>query len=506
MTSSYYDVAVLGTRLEPLVCAALLAKRGLRVLVVGQGEHEPTYEVNDYRLPRDPFPYVGGSSPQVERVVESLGLRQAVRQRIRPREPAMQALVEGHRFDLYVEDAPFRREVQREFPEVRRQSDDLRRTLHKVNAELDELMRRPLSWPPETFVERQRLARALSMQRYNRSGRGWHPVQTLPRNHPFADTLRLALPFLCDLTPSQTGDFAATRLLGQLFNTPGPLAGGWAWLREALIERIRALSGDVRPLERASEIAIARGAVRGVTLARSGEEVGCGHLVLGTTVAELLQLVSDRAPILELFERVGEPRLHSFRYTLNVVVGRRAIPEAWRADLLLKKSDEDAQGITLWIEPHTEASDEYVILCAGALVPSHAVDEVSYTLETYRGRVMDALRSVLPFVDRDLLLVDSPHDGLPPQGTLEPTRPWNRGPQTMRPIYEYPERAGLGACGLPARTPIKGLLLCNPQVVPGLGLEGAFLAASSVSRLIGRRYRGQDWIRRGLWSADSVAI
>lgn len=511
MTSSYYDVAIVGARLEPLLCGALLAKRGLRVLVLGQGEPDPDYLVDDYSLSRYPFPVAGASSSWVERIIEGLGLRQAVRQRLLPREPSFQAVVSNQRFDVFADEARFQREVVREYPDVRRQAEDLRRTLRQVNLELDGLLKRPLAWPPETFVERQRFVRALAMQRYNRAGDGWHPLRTLPQDHPFAESLRLALPFLCDLAPGQLSDFATTRLTGHVFGLPGSLTGGWGWLQEALVERIRSHSGDVRLDERAGQIDTANGAVRGVTLCRSGDDLGCGQLVLGTAVSDLLQLLSDRTPVLELFERVGEPRINGFRYTLNVVLRDKALSDAWRSDLVLRRHPRDLQDLTLWVEPRRVANKSHIVLCTTTVVPSHVVEEASYTVATYRERILEALRSVLPFMDQDLLLVDSPHDGLPPSRypggvDLEPASPWERGPQTMKPMYDYPERRAMGACGLPARTPVKGLFLANSQVVPGLGLEGSFLSAASVARLAGRRYRGQDWIRRGLWSADSVGI
>jgi hypothetical protein len=58
----------------------------------------------------------------------------------------------------------------------------------------------------------------------------------------------------------------------------------------------------------------------------------------------------------------------------------------------------------------------------------------------------------------------------------------------------------LGLCALPIRTPIKRLLLCNSQVVPGLGSEGQLMAACSVARVITWADRGRSWMRRRLWA------
>jgi len=59
-------------------------------------------------------------------------------------------------------------------------------------------------------------------------------------------------------------------------------------------------------------------------------------------------------------------------------------------------------------------------------------------------------------------------------------------------------RDGLGFCGLPARTPVKNLLLAGPHNVPALGMEGAFLAAQSAARVVGHRGRGKS-LRSRAW-------
>ena len=69
----------------------------------------------------------------------------------------------------------------------------------------------------------------------------------------------------------------------------------------------------------------------------------------------------------------------------------------------------------------------------------------------------------------------------------------------MPMVYAFPVTSALGLCAMPVRTPIRQLLLCNGQVIPGLGLEGLFLAACSAARLVSRSDRSKEWMRRGLW-------
>lgn len=74
----------------------------------------------------------------------------------------------------------------------------------------------------------------------------------------------------------------------------------------------------------------------------------------------------------------------------------------------------------------------------------------------------------------------------------------------MPVVYGFPVHRTLGLCALPIRTPIKRLLLCNAQVVPGLGLEGQFLTAWSAARIVTRSDRKKEWMRRGLWTKVEV--
>jgi hypothetical protein len=122
-----------------------------------------------------------------------------------------------------------------------------------------------------------------------------------------------------------------------------------------------------------------------------------------------------------------------------------------------------------------------------------------------REHVVASLGELVPFLGANLLLMDSPHDGRPAQDlatgrTIPPEAKWARGRHTMDTVYGFPIASALGVCALPVRTPIRRLLICNAQVVPGLGLEGQLLAAWSAARLVSRSDRRPAILRRGLWT------
>ncbi|MEZ4405759.1 MAG: hypothetical protein R3A52_04575 [Polyangiales bacterium] len=105
-----------------------------------------------------------------------------------------------------------------------------------------------------------------------------------------------------------------------------------------------------------------------------------------------------------------------------------------------------------------------------------------------RARVVGAVESLMPFLRRHLLAIDSPNDGLPLEDLVNgvsvvPEARRGRGAEPMVTLDGVDEGAYLGLAGASMRSGVDRLLLAGPQVAPGLGLEGS----SS------RRCRRREW-------------
>lgn len=507
MPSSFYDVVILGTDLEPLLCGALLGREGLRVLVLGQGVTPPSYMIDGVQVETYPLPLTGIQSTLVQSTLELLALQQDVRQRMIPGPAGLQLLLPRHRLRLFSDPERWAAEIEREAPDVTRQAADIARTLGEVDQELDSMLGRHLGWPPETFLERRRFSFAAAALRYDRRGTGWTSWKQLPNRHPLRSGFEAALPHFSGLLGSQHSDATRARLHAQMLRGVGSLSGGWTWFRDALLSRIRSWGGDVRLGDGAVAILPARPDGHTIELARTGEEVGCTHVVHGTSVGELARLLPDREPLSALFERAGEPRSRAYRCSVQLLVDDAGVPEAL-APLALYCPDPRTPERSFLLRTEAVGLDR-TLIAATTLVDEHRVDTATSPLHFVRQDAMTAIRALMPFVDAHALWIDSPHDGLPPQRLrgrrkISSTEPWTRGPSTMRRVYDFPTRRALGVCALPTRTPARGVFLCNEQVAPGLGFEGAFLAATSVARIVASRYRRQDWLRRGPWAQRSV--
>lgn len=505
-TSSYYDVILLGTRLPALLAGAILAKRGFRVLILGQGVLEPTYRAAGATWPRAPFTFLPANSPIVRKTLSELALHQMVRRRMRVDDPSMQVVLPRHRFDLALDPEAMEREIEREFPEVKRPIEDVNRNVGRLSEAFDRLTEKELVLPPETFFERREFARATAARPFTGRGDTWDPFVELAEDHPFRRVATVPAQFASYVDPNQIDGMGLGRLYGSWLSGPPKIEGGYGWLREAIFEKIATYSGEIRERERADAILLRRGTATGVRLARSGEEIGGSFVLAACPIAELLRLIPDRSAFEEVFERLGEPQPRFFRYTLNLRVRAEAVPAGMSREVFALRAREQpfAENV-LRVESQDADDAGQRLLCVEALLPRRGIEDVPGYLDHARERVLGSLRELIPFLDEHLLAVDSPHDGLDVDDVahgcqVAPDEPWSRGPTTMEALYGYPVRGALGVCAMPIRMPIGRLLLCNEQVVPGLGLEGSFLTAWSAARIVTKADRKKEWMRRGLWT------
>ncbi|MDD9944969.1 MAG: FAD-dependent oxidoreductase [Myxococcales bacterium] len=505
MSSSYFDVVVLGLDPAPLACGALLAKRGFRVLLLGQGQQTPDYHIGNFRLPRRIMHTVSAKSPVVHRLVSELGISQSFRRLSTSHEEAFQVAMPRHRFDITHDRERLSRELKREFPEVKRPIEDYHVQVERLSASLDEMLRPDVVWPPTTFLERRALARAHARSGLPRRGEEDDVLAEFPEDHAFRMVTQAPSFFSSGAPRPSSQALGSVRLYDNMFSRQSWLEGGLGAWTSMLIDRIRAHAGQVRLADRASAINVRRGKVHGVRLFGADEEVAADFVVVGVDVNAMLSLVPERSAFEETFERFGEPQLRHYRYLLNAVVSRHGTPAGMgRSVFFLDEVGLDgAAEHALYIERRDADEDHYVI-SAEALLPAQQVEGQAGDLEGARDRVLKSLTAVVPFIEQNAIVVDSPHDGLAPvlarDMHMRPEALGQRGRRTLPATYSFPGERALGLCALPIRGPIRNLLLCNSQVVPALGAEGELVAAASAARVVTSADRARDWKRRGRWN------
>jgi phytoene dehydrogenase-like protein len=499
---NFYDAVLVGINLHTLLTGGLLAKRGFRVLVVGQQQPLPSYKVEGLSLPRGVSALPAADSPVVTRVFAELALKPLVRRRLRPLQPAFQAILPEHRVDLGAAPDLFGREVEREFPAVRRAADDFARATQRCWENLNRLLERDLVWPPGGFFERREFARATLHQPFGKDDAAT-PLSELADEHPLRAIINAALRFSDGTSLGSGNPQRELRQIAALLHAAELAEGSMLGLWELLIDSIRTHNGEVRLSDRVDAIGVRRGALDGVRLSPADEEVGCHFVLSGLPVTRLARLLSDRRDLDRMLDELGAPTPLAFRYTLNLVLAAEAIPEGLARNAFLLAHPRAQLGEDVLRIEHAPLNAELAVLSAQALIPVASLESSGY-LEGLRERVLTRLHELSPFLRSHLKLVDSPHDG---RGVLDAasgrmrtaSEGHRRGPETMPTLYAFPRKELHGCTALPIRTPIKRLLLCNDQVVPGLSNEAPFLTAWSAARIVARGL-GRQWMNRGRWT------
>jgi phytoene dehydrogenase-like protein len=427
----------------------------------------------------------------------------------------LQVLGPDERLDLPPDTQLFAREIDREFPAVRRVVDDLYAELARTNAAADGAFERDVVWPPGGFWERRETERVLSTLPYL-DGKDF--LAEFPRDHAFRDVVTEPARFASDLHENVPA-FALARLHGAWTRGVNRLADGENELVEFLLDRVRSHGGDTRMNDRARELVHKGGKVRGVVIDGDDTPIGVTFVVSDMPSAPLLELARD----FEASRSEKAPQVDPMgaRFVLSLVVRPEALPAPLASEsFLLPGEAKRRRPIHLQKVAPADAKSP-VLLVAEALTSEDAPSEIDRLREEILGTIM----GLLPFVERHLLVCDSPSDGRPLWDFRKPSavdpgvgdkswglraQPIDRArlratggslePEAMVPRFRVtrPQLEGLG--GEPIRTALGNVFVVGKSVLPALGQEGELLAAWGAARIITRTDRRKEKMLREMWS------
>jgi phytoene dehydrogenase-like protein len=528
MPHKYYDVVVIGRSIGALAAAALLARRDFTVLVLGQRPGPSDDRLDGRRLRRAAFTMLAGSSPAWRRLVGELAYTQTWNRRLVPVAPMLQALLPGRRLEVPPDPALFVREIEREFPEVRRLVADLYANFARVTAAADNAFERDAVWPPGSFLERRETGRIAATLPYARGEQHADLLAEFPRHHLYRRIVTESVRFASDLaTPPPA--FATARLHGAWTRALAALEGGEAELEQLLLERIEANGGTPLLDERAGAIEVKRHTVSGIVIDGDSAPTGAGWIITDLTGEEVAALAGGRG-IRKRAQREW-PRVvpTTGRFVVSLVAKGDGVPEPLGREAFIFPSSADPGAPVIHLQRAAGDRDDEQLLVAEVL----RTERDRLPLADTRAWLVDRLCQELPYLDRHLVLVDSAHDGLPVWSFegVNPESPsraatthrlpralpapheidrstllhGSRRPEPMERQLEVDPPGFLGVGGEPLRGPIERTLLVGASVLPGLGQEGRILAAWGAARVVAHSDKRKARMRREMWTKIEIS-
>jgi hypothetical protein len=440
----FYDVAVLGPDLGGAVAAALLAKKGLRVLLATIVPTTVAREADGWLLPTahpmvPPLRQLSGAMG----ALDELGIGQELQRLTAATSGAFQILSDKLRLSLPADLSRRRTELKRELGEkAALEAESALDSLERLGRPWDGFLMEPPPLPARGFFERRRLQKVIPQ------------APQLPLGLVGAALEALA-PFAANLV-GETAPEATARESAALLRAPLRLWGGAAQIADLLRKKAIADGAEIA-LERCANLRLDR---KGVAFELGGAEISARTVILACSGSDVAALCegggrTERKLAEEAALPVGQ------RVVLaHFVVRAEGLPLALEeAALLLGHSSgpmlisslpaRKAKG-----EPTTER-----LMTVARVAPAEAPPKPDELL----AQVREALEPVLPFFERHVLHQSadvSPalaHTVLQPSEQVEPIG--------LRPDSEAHERA----------------LFASDAVYPGFGLEGSILGARAAA-------------------------
>lgn len=541
LTQSWYHIVVLGTDLAGVVFAALAARIGYRVLVIGQGDRPAAYKRDGYWFLRRPERFLGFStSPAVQRALGDLSLGFEMKNRPQALEPSLQVAMPGMRLDVGGARRLWERDLERELPGSLPLFDGFDARMAELTRLSSQLVSGPrptvaralgepppdtehLSLPPRGLRDKatfKRLAEDLPPHLLDAGfdilGEIAHPRARAVIEGPLTHLSGLLGQPLAPLVVARLW----THLRAGLYRFPGGLDG----LKQVFLRKIRDQSSDVRPDAFATGFIMKRGRIAAVQLAERGETIGCELVVGNVEPRRVLGLVPRDERDDTWHQSVAGLEPVAWRLVVNLGVDPRVLPEGMAPELLWVDDPHDPLrgDNALWVSrpgigPHSggDGRPGPGVLQVSSLLEARSVVPTLAGIQRNVMRSLEALRRLVPWLDEHVKVIDVPalHE------VVAASRAKKRSATEAQEAELIAERAHdthgthpideaelipvfgralpdtLGASAFAPETAYKNLLLAGDQLFGGLGFEGTCLAALQALHLTRERVKLKTGLR-----------
>lgn len=475
-----YDVAIVGGQLAGAIAAALLCKRGHKVLVVEHDGLAAGYTHEGYVLPFSPFVMPAlKSTPSLEGALSEIGIATDVHRAMDMVGQGVALIRPGSRMVLkqgVARAEEFKRALGESGAALAAELDARTATQERFEA----LWRALAPFPATGFWDRLRVRRAAARFR------DLNPlVAELPQSDAWT-TLRGLLPLTNFMhAPHSWGALRTTALhLGTLHSFPGGREG----LRDVIFKRVTDLGGDVishRDDAMVEAIAFDERQSVGLQLVAGSATVKASALISATDAAALRRLIVEKKRVRKLSALLDGVTARDLLFSMNWIVPERALPRGLGPLSVVRPDEAPDRSMIVQVRPairEDKARHAMMMITAATVIPQTARERGDGHLADIVAQMERWLDALCPFMKEHVVSRSTPY--LHAQGA--------RGSRLVpHPLLAFDEPSWLGLTGLPLRLPMPRVYLANREVLPGLGLEGEAMAgiraAAEVTQFLHRK-------------------
>lgn len=476
MSTSYYDIVVIGTELPGLIYGALAARAGYRILVVGQDGISATYQMGDSKgLRLLPILYGFESSMLMRNVFRDLGLYQEMVNRPTREEPGFQAVSPGVWADFSGRDKLLRRTIELEFPKDNKDIQSFFEMVAVQGRAGEELLSKLPPLPPDGYFARRGLKKLL--RELDPDNRMEQKLE-FPDNLDFYTIMTGLASMMTNLRLRPANPYTMARLLHHAMSGFWSYPGGTDGFRELFVDRYTARGGVYKPQSSASGILVKGKTAQEVLLARGQEQVSFRAMICNCPVKSFFNLIAPESQHQDVSALLSTLEATHARYVVNMMIPDQLLPQALHRHLLVIGSNRrELQGENfLWLyrnPPERGKEDGPAVLSVFTHIPMEDLPTAEEEFEALNLRILSTLRGVIPFADPGSVTMNTPY--------LTRSRELGKmvlDPREIQPVYSKALEDTLELSPIPFITGYKNILILGDEIYSGLGLEGAFLAAS----------------------------
>ncbi len=521
MTIKNYDVAIIGAQISGLLTAALLVRRGFRVLLIDHDGIIHKYGEDQYILPVLPE-IILTPHPQslITTIHTELGIIQDLRIHLQKFDPPFQIILPKKRLNLPLEKNQIISALTTEWPDISQVIEKFFLKIEQIESEVSNYLNGTEAFFPDGFFQRRRVRNfSLGFENVSKHFLDSDILEGFPQNHPILELFIAPLFFFSNISPRDASLAQFARTLGSFFRGASHLSTKVGHLRDMLLKKFTESGGEVLYNTKIESMKFSRRKAESMHLTDSQYEYQCNFLI-DNTYEQIVRKYMPEKHLETLHEKYGSIEQPKMRfYVKHYVVNSFVVPQAMKANLFLLNGRTTVERVP---EKDPDFLDPPILFTLRDAVGKKGKipDQVVFTavlplIEKGKDRGNEFLQSIenaldsrvsriVPFIEEHIQKISSPMNVVLQENETN-FNPWNihRIYHAMVPSQKYPF-VNMGVSGISYFSPYKNLFFIGPYNLPGLGAEGEYAISYEIANRLVEYSKGKQLFRSPFSRARSV--